>query len=298
MTNRTPLFLALIGLLYVVTGCATTKGFVKNPERLKSIQKVAVLPFTSYNAEVGFAIAESLSANLVASRFIVVERIQLEKILAEQGLTLTGVLENQQSIIGKLKGVDAVIVGTATVSRGFAGMLFGGYIDYVSNCTARMIEVSTGEIIVAATFTATTASTQRGVTTAAEVGQLLSEKIIASERSGGRPLRGQKQQDLLDSREKPPSFSSTSFEGWHMLSAGKLNNVMIEKRTSSEILISYPSGIMKGTSTDGVMYNGEWHGKVNWGRWEIRFDSQDEATGWSDNKGIGEKFPMKLRKKD
>src|SRR3990172_5395743 len=106
-----------------------------------------------------------------------------EKILSEQGLTLTGVLENQQSIIGKLKGVDAIIVGTASVSRGFAGLIYGGTIDYVSNCTARMIDVATGEIIVAATFTASTASTQRGVTTATEVGQLLAEKIIASETS-------------------------------------------------------------------------------------------------------------------
>ncbi|MDH4265659.1 MAG: tetratricopeptide repeat protein [Deltaproteobacteria bacterium] len=89
-----------------------------------------------------------------------------------------------------------------------------------------------------------------------------------------------------------------SNEGWQMFSAGKLSNVVIEKRTHSEILISYSSGVMKGISTDGVMYNGEWHGKGKWGKWEIRFESYDEATGWSDNKGIGEKFPLKLRKKD
>ena len=184
MLKRISIYIALMGILFIV-GCATTKGFVKNPERLKSIQKVAVFPFTSYSHEVGFTIAESLSANLVASRFIVIERIQLEKILSEQGLTLTGVLENQQSIIGKLKGVDAIIVGKASVSRGFAGLIYGGTIDYVSNCTARMIDVSTGEIIVAATFTASTASTQRGVTTATEVGQLLAEKFIASDGSRG-----------------------------------------------------------------------------------------------------------------
>lgn len=170
-------------LIMVMSGCATTRGFVKNPERLKTIQKVTVLPFASYNPEAGVTVAESLSANLVASRFIVIERIQLEKILAEQGLTLTGVVENQQSIIGKIKGVDAVIVGTVSVSRGFAGLVYGGTIDYVSNCTARMIDVATGEVIVAATFTASTASTQRGVTTPAEVGQLLAEKFIASDGS-------------------------------------------------------------------------------------------------------------------
>ena len=34
---------------------------------------------------------------------------------------------------------------------------------------------------------------------------------------------------------------------------GNLTIVGVEKRTSSEILISYPSGVMKGTSTDGVI---------------------------------------------
>jgi len=89
-----------------------------------------------------------------------------------------------------------------------------------------------------------------------------------------------------------------SSEEWQMSSSGNLSNVVIEKRTPSEILIRYPSGAMNGTSTDGVLYNGEWQGKDRWGKWEIRFDSQDEATGWSDNKGIGQKFPLKLRKKD
>ena len=83
-----------------------------------------------------------------------------------------------------------------------------------------------------------------------------------------------------------------------MSSAGNPYNAKIEKRTSSEILISYTSGVMTGTSTDGAIYKGEWQGRGRWGRWEIRFDSPDEATGWSDNKANGEKFPLKIKKKE
>jgi hypothetical protein len=104
---------------------------------------------------------------------------------------------------------------------------------------------------------------------------------------------------VIDAQEQAPPSSGTAFlEGWQMLLAGDSYNVKIEKRTSSEILISYSSGVMKGTSTDGVMYRGEWHGRDKWGRWEIRFDAKDEGTGWSDNKGVGEMFPLKLRRKD
>jgi hypothetical protein len=106
------------------------------------------------------------------------------------------------------------------------------------------------------------------------------------------------QKTVADNKKQPPSSGTVFLEGWQMLSAGNSTNVVIEKRTHSEILISYPSGLMKGTSPDAVMYSGEWHGKGRWGRWEIRFSSQDEATGWSDNSGLGEKFPMSLKKKE
>jgi hypothetical protein len=97
--------------------------------------------------------------------------------LAEQGLTLSGVLENQGSIIGKIKGVDAIIVGSASTDRGFAGLAYGGYKDYISASTARMVDLVTGEVLVAATFSASGASTMSGVTTPSDVGEKLAEEI-------------------------------------------------------------------------------------------------------------------------
>jgi len=161
----------------LIYGCASTKGFVKNPQRLKAIKKVAVLPFVCNSREVGYSISEALSARLLASQYTVIERAQFERLLAEQGLTLSGVLEDQGSVIGKIRGVDAIIVGSATTDRGFAGLAYGGYKDYVSTSTARMIDLITGEVLVAATFSASGASTMSGVTTPSDVGEKLAEEI-------------------------------------------------------------------------------------------------------------------------
>ncbi len=166
--------------LFCIVACATatTKKFVNNPQRLRSIQRIAVIPFTANNTDIGNAVAESLSANLLNSRFTVMERTQLDKLLAEQGLSLTGVLQDHQSIIGKIKGIDAIIVGSATISNGFAGLLNGGYRDYISNCSARLIDVTTGEILFAATYSSSKPRNQHGFVTPTDVGEILAQEFL------------------------------------------------------------------------------------------------------------------------
>ena len=96
-----------------------------------------------------------------------------------QGLTLSGVLEDYQTMVGKIKGIDAIILGSASTTSGFAGLMYGGFREYVSNCTARMIDVDTGEVLLAANFSSEGASTMSGVTTATEIGEDLAKKLAA-----------------------------------------------------------------------------------------------------------------------
>ncbi len=170
----------LILCLVCIPACSTitTKKFVNNQQRLKSVERIAVIPFDANNADMGSAVAESLSANLVKSRFTIIERAQLDKILAEQGLSLTGLLQNQLSVIGKIKGIDAMIVGSATISNGFAGLSNGGYRDYISNCTARLIDVATGEILFAATYTASKPRNHHKFITPINVGEFLAQEFL------------------------------------------------------------------------------------------------------------------------
>jgi curli biogenesis system outer membrane secretion channel CsgG len=186
--NNAAMRTVFVVCLFCVTACATatTKKFVNNPHRLESVQRIAVIPFSSKNTDMGSAVAESLSANLLNSRFTVIERTQLDKILAEQGLSLSGVLLDQQSIIGKIKGIDAIIVGSATISNGFAGWLNGGYRDYISNCSARLIDVATGEILFAATYTSSRPRNQHGFVTPTDVGELLAQELIQIDQANHR----------------------------------------------------------------------------------------------------------------
>lgn len=186
--NSSAFRIFLIVCLLCLTSCvsATTKKFVNNPGRLKSIQRIAVIPFTTNNTDMGSAVTESLSANLLNSRFTVIERTQLDIILAEQGLSLTGVLQDQQSIVGKIKGIDAIIAGSATISNGFAGLINGGYRDFISNCSARLIDVATGEILFAVTYTSSRPRNQHGFFTPTDVGELLAKELLQIDQADHR----------------------------------------------------------------------------------------------------------------
>lgn len=170
--------LLLLVLATTLSACASSERYVKNPERLEKVERIAVLPLRSNRSDIGRNIAESMSANLIRSKYRIIERSQLEKILEEHEMTVDGIVKGDRSFVGRISGVDALILGSATVDRGFAGLAHGGNIDYVSNATARMIDVDTGKVLVAATFTSEGASTMSGVTTATEVGEQLAGRII------------------------------------------------------------------------------------------------------------------------
>jgi hypothetical protein len=170
--------LTLVAISLLLTGCATSKGVVKNPARLKKVNSVAILPFTCNSGDVGYTVADSVTMKLMESRLNIIERSQLDRILREQGLSLTGIVENQEYMLGKIRGVDAIIVGSVTVSHGFAGMLYGGYVDYVSGANARMIDLRTGEVLMAVTFTSSAAGTQKGVMTPTKAGYSIGNEII------------------------------------------------------------------------------------------------------------------------
>lgn len=102
---------------------------------------VAVLPFTM-NGEgqnISSSVTEKLITQLVnLRRFRVIERNAMDKIMNEQTLGMTGVVdENTAAKVGKLVGADIIILGSITYSPGFVKV------------TARCIDTETAETIVA-----------------------------------------------------------------------------------------------------------------------------------------------------
>jgi curli biogenesis system outer membrane secretion channel CsgG len=157
--------LFISGLLVLSLSCTSYRTSVKYPDRIHQIKTVAILPFTSNEKESGSAIAEAIGTCMLNSNFSILERAELVKILTEKSLSLSGVVEGNQAFLGKLTGVDAVVLGSVTISRGFAGLLSGGYIDFVSNCSARLVDVATGDILISTSYSSHKARNLSGVST-------------------------------------------------------------------------------------------------------------------------------------
>ena len=169
--------LLIATLVITFCSCTTTSDYVKNPKRLSQIEKIAVLPIRCNNPAIGDVLTDFLSTNLVATRFSIIERSQLEMLLKEKNLTVEGIMSGRQSFVGKIEGVDAYIFGTATAGRGFVGLANGWVADYIKNCSVRLVDGSTGEVILAVNFETTSPSTFSGVQTPPKVASELAEKI-------------------------------------------------------------------------------------------------------------------------
>ncbi|OGF50991.1 MAG: hypothetical protein A2231_06445 [Candidatus Firestonebacteria bacterium RIFOXYA2_FULL_40_8] len=106
--------IALVFIFAVMfSSCASGVKTVKNDDfTMEKYKRIAVLDFEGNNQVAGAALAESMVPALMEAGFEVMERSALEKLLKEQKLGLTGVVDSSQiSRIGNLAGVNALILG-------------------------------------------------------------------------------------------------------------------------------------------------------------------------------------------
>lgn len=195
MTRRSPLCLAL---LLPFAGCATNMQVAISPKaNFAAVQRIAVV---SFGGPQGDAAADSMTQYLVGYGANVVERQRLQSVLTEQQMGSSGVLDpSTVRRVGKILGVDALIVGTVselTPSRSYvvqsgASVVVGGVtaIDgrnvypvggvpgspdsqIIASAasvalTARMVDVETGSILWSAMMSYEgfdTASAMRSIT--------------------------------------------------------------------------------------------------------------------------------------
>jgi TolB-like protein len=102
---------------------------------------LAVLPFESKGdaQKLNVSVTDKLVTQLVnLRRFKVMERASLEKVLKEQKLQVSGVVDEKTAVnVGKIAGADAIIIGDVNIVGGFAKV------------SARVIDTETSETIVA-----------------------------------------------------------------------------------------------------------------------------------------------------
>ena len=101
-------------------------------------KRLTVTDFTDIDggeSEIGKLIAEKITTKLSqVCELRVIERKQLNKILAEQKLSLSDITAEEEKEVGQILNVDAIISGTIA------------HLDEYVEINARMIDVTTGEI--------------------------------------------------------------------------------------------------------------------------------------------------------
>ena len=101
---------------------------------------IAVLPFDnrSGNAEITNTVQDKMITSLYSlKRFKIIERSQIDKVMSEQKLGMTGAIDPAKAVkAGKILGVDAILMGSISSSGGI-GM------------DARLIDTENGTVITA-----------------------------------------------------------------------------------------------------------------------------------------------------
>ncbi|MDI6740943.1 MAG: CsgG/HfaB family protein [Candidatus Edwardsbacteria bacterium] len=102
---------------------------------------IAVMPFENKGGDPGLStmVQDKMITSLYSlKRFKIIERSQIEKVMSEQKLGMTGAIDQSKAVkVGKLIGVDAILIGS--VSSGDKG----------TGMDARLIDTENGTIITA-----------------------------------------------------------------------------------------------------------------------------------------------------
>ncbi len=148
-------------LLGVLTGMLVAAGAA--PAEAQPRPRIAVVGFdnnSSFNAwgdRLGLAAQDELTTQLVQSgAFTVVERAQLDRVLNEQQLGMSGAVDPRTAArIGEILGIDYVLTGSITqfsIERheGRLGPLSASYSEAESILDVRVVDVNTAEILLVA----------------------------------------------------------------------------------------------------------------------------------------------------
>jgi hypothetical protein len=112
------LFFVGICLSLFFIQCSTIQvGVTGNKQEIKSLRKVAILPFEIDSPETGQEFMDSLALYLLKiGKIEVLERDKkyIDKILQEQNFSRSGLIDQQTAAeMGKFLGVDAIVLGRA-----------------------------------------------------------------------------------------------------------------------------------------------------------------------------------------
>lgn len=146
MKRHLTLFIALIWL--AASACSTIDvALTKKIDVSNKLKKVAVFPFDVKGAGWGDEFSDAIShCFFKTGRVEVVEREALERILKEQNLSMTGLIDDKSAVkIGKLLGADVILVGRGSSLRAFQKSR--EVPNLIDTFTLKALSVETGDIL-------------------------------------------------------------------------------------------------------------------------------------------------------
>ncbi len=181
----------------MLAGCATAPAVKQAPPPTGPKLRVAVAKFenkTTYGARLGTAAADILVTELARTeRFILIERAELDRLLTEQKLGLTGAVDPATAAqMGKILGAAAMIVGSVSqfgVKTEGSDLLITASKRQIAEATvdARIIDVETARILHAETGSGeakTTSGTFLGLGSSASYDEALEGKALRAAITG------------------------------------------------------------------------------------------------------------------
>lgn len=110
--------LFFLGLCLILTNCSTIEvGVIGNKKEVRSMKKIAILPFETDNAPTSQELIDALQLYFIKTGKIeVLERDKkyIDKILQEQHFSREALVDQQTAAeMGKFLGVDAIVLGKA-----------------------------------------------------------------------------------------------------------------------------------------------------------------------------------------
>jgi hypothetical protein len=108
--NMKRLFL-LIGLLFLISACASSQSYKKPRVKFSNFKKIAVVRFDCPNSGAGQEVADTISLEFIKHGFNVIERSQLRTVVNEEALVQSGLVEQTRDAL-KVSGINAIVVGS------------------------------------------------------------------------------------------------------------------------------------------------------------------------------------------
>jgi curli biogenesis system outer membrane secretion channel CsgG len=166
MIKKSAGFLLLTFLTIFISSCNMETIVMKPGYDFNKIKRIAVLQFrdSAYYPNSGAMVSELFVKYMLKAGYNVVERDEIDAILREHNLAISGALNPEQvKEYGKICGVDAFVTGTIPMvvpDRAFYEGDNPRYIAAQVGVTCRMISVETGEILWAGSDTYDAMNTQ------------------------------------------------------------------------------------------------------------------------------------------